>query len=82
MKLYLILFLSFMIVINFGYTQPVNDNLSNSIDITSLINSCSADADYTNINSTSDQDNGSCWDTIGGSNVWFNFTAPASGEIK
>ena len=66
----------------FGFNviaQPVNDDFANAIDVTSIINSCSADAAYTTINATSDLNAGSTWNTSPDYNVWFSFTAPASG---
>ena len=58
--------------------QPANDNALNAIDVTSLVNNpgCSADAAYTTVNATNDKNFGTCWNTTGGSNVWFWFTAP------
>ncbi len=67
--------------------QPINDNFENAIDITHLINSCSADKAFTNAKATFDETPGSCWtaqekleENI--RNVWFKFTAPATGQIN
>ncbi len=64
----------------YAKAQPANDNALNAIDVTSLVNNpgCSADAAYTTVNATADKNPGSCWNTTGGSNVWFWFTAPSS----
>ncbi|WP_155210494.1 hypothetical protein, partial [Fulvivirga aurantia] len=63
--------------------QPTNDNFASAIDVTSIINSCSADAAYTTISATGDLNAGSCWNNSGPrQNVWFRFIAPASGEIN
>jgi hypothetical protein len=58
--------------------QPVNDNALNAIDVTGLVNTvgCSADAAYTTLGATLDKNTGLCWNTAGGTNVWFWFTAP------
>ena len=56
-------------------SQPVNDDYVNAIDVSSLINSCSADGAYTTASATSDNNAGSCWNSTGGSNVWFKFVA-------
>ena len=66
-----------------AYAQPANDNFANSIDVTGIINGCSADAAYTTINGTPDLVAGSNWNNSGPKfNVWFKFTAPASGQIN
>ena len=44
-------------------------------DVTSLINSCSADAEFTTVGATSDLNAGSCWNTSPNYNRWFKFTA-------
>jgi len=44
-------------------------------DVTDLINSCSADAEFTTVGATSDGLAGSCWNTSPNYNRWFKFTA-------
>ena len=52
-----------------------------AIDVTSLINSCSADATYTTIGASPDRNAGSNWNNSGPRlNRWFMFTANA-GEV-
>ena len=66
----------------FVYAQPANDNFASATDITSLINTCSANAAYTTVAATADQSKGSCWSNGPNYNVWFKFTATATGYIK
>ncbi|MBL7852106.1 MAG: T9SS type A sorting domain-containing protein [Cyclobacteriaceae bacterium] len=47
-------------------------------DISSLINSCSADGAYTTVNATADKNKGSAWDSGPNYNRWFKFTATTS----
>ncbi len=57
---------------------PVNDDYANAIDVSSFINSCSANAAYTVVNATPDRNAGSEWSNSGSgpkSNVWFKFAA-------
>ena len=54
-----------------AYAQPANDNKASAIDVTSLINGCSADAAYTTINATADQAAGTCAPNGSNYNVWF-----------
>ena len=56
-----------------SYAQPSNNNFVSAISIG--LNSCSADAAFTTVAATSDLGPGSCWNTTGGSNVWFKFVA-------
>ena len=74
----------FSIVVNLIFSQtPVNDDFTNAIDVTTIINSCSADAAYTIIGATPDKNKGSNWNNNGPkNNVWFKFTAPVTGEIN
>ncbi|WP_181897179.1 hypothetical protein, partial [Winogradskyella pacifica] len=69
------------LVLNPIFSQtPVNDDFTNAIDVTTIINSCSADAAYTIIGATPDKNAGSNWNNNGPkNNVWFKFTAPATG---
>ncbi len=46
-----------------------------AIDISGLINSCSADGAYTTVNATADKNKGSAWDSGPNYNRWFKFTA-------
>ncbi len=63
--------------------QPSNDDFANAINITSLINNCSADAEYTTTGATPDRNGGSEWNNPGAKfNVWFSFIASANGQIK
>jgi len=61
---------------------PVNDDFTNAIDVTALINSCSADAAFTTLDATPDLNAGSCWIDGPNHNVWFRVTAPASGILQ
>jgi hypothetical protein len=74
----------FSLMVNLIFSQtPVNDDFTNAIDVTTIINSCSADAAYTIIGATPDKNKGSNWNNYGPkNNVWFKFTAPATGEIN
>lgn len=58
-----------------AYSQPANDNQASAIDVSLIINSCSADAIYTNVNATGDGAAASCWNTSPNRNVWFSFVA-------
>ena len=61
---------------------PANDDYSNAIDITSLINGCSADAQFSTLGATPDFNAGSCWVNGPNANVWFRFVATATGTIQ
>ncbi|RLD23315.1 MAG: hypothetical protein DRI71_05580, partial [Bacteroidetes bacterium] len=66
-----------------GVSQPANDNFANAIDVTGIVNGCSADAAYTTIAGTSDLNSGSCWNNSGPRfNVWYKFTATANQVIS
>jgi len=65
-----------------AFAQPANDNFAAATNVTSLINTCSADAAYTTLNATADQSKGSCWTNGPNNNVWFKFTATATQYIK
>ena len=59
-----------------AFAQPANDDYANAIDVSGIINSCSADAAYTTVNGTPDNNAGTCWNNSGPQfNVWFSFTA-------
>jgi|GEM_PF-3089763 len=63
--------------------QPVNNNYGNAINVTSYINSCSPNAAYTTTGGTADLNAGANWNNSGPKyNVWFKFTAPATGVIN
>ncbi|MBS1507126.1 MAG: T9SS type A sorting domain-containing protein [Bacteroidetes bacterium] len=54
---------------------PGNDNFGSAQVLTHGALSCSANGAYTTVAATNDKTPGSCWNTTGGSNVWFKFTA-------
>ncbi|WP_458627468.1 LamG-like jellyroll fold domain-containing protein [Winogradskyella sp. PC D3.3] len=76
--------ISCTLMVNFIFSQtPINDDFTNAIDATIIINSCSADAAYTTIGATPDLNKGSNWNNYGPKhNVWFKFTAPTTGQIN
>lgn len=53
-----------------------------ALDVTSLINTCSANAAYSTLNATPDQAAGSCWSNGPNYNRWFKFTATATQYVK
>ncbi|CAM4346780.1 lamin tail domain-containing protein [Zobellia nedashkovskayae] len=58
------------------FAQPSNDDYANAINVSSLINTCSADAAYTTVGATPDLNAGSNWNNGGPlHNVWFSFVA-------
>ncbi len=62
---------------------PANDNFASATNITALINAaCVTTGVYTNVGATPDQARPSCWLAGPTNNVWFKFTAPASGFIN
>ncbi|MBK8290174.1 MAG: hypothetical protein IPK96_03615 [Flammeovirgaceae bacterium] len=46
-----------------------------AVDVTGLINGCSADAAYTTVNASADKNKGAAWDSGPNYNRWFKFTA-------
>ncbi|MDN3665467.1 LamG-like jellyroll fold domain-containing protein [Algibacter miyuki] len=60
------------------------DYYEGAIDVTSLINSCSADAIYTTAGASPDRNSGMAWNNSGPQyNRWFKFTAPPiSGQFN
>ncbi len=58
------------------------DYYEGALDVTNLINSCSADAEFTTEGASQDRQAASCWNTYPNYNRWFKFTAPASGVIR
>ena len=71
-----------------SFTLCLEDSLDydwyeGAIDVTAIINGCSADAAYTTIGASPDRNAGSAWNNSGPRlNRWFSFTAPASGQIN
>ena len=61
---------------------PTNDYLEGAINIDSFMNGCSADAAYSTLGASADRVAGSCWGTGPNRNVWFEVTAPATGNIE
>ncbi|MBI2271585.1 MAG: hypothetical protein HYU69_14670, partial [Bacteroidetes bacterium] len=57
------------------------DYYEGAVDVSSIINNCSAVNAYTTVQATSDKNPGSCWNTTGGSNRWFKFVA-TSAQLK
>ena len=57
--------------------NPVDyDWFEGAIDVSSIINSCSADEAYTTVDATPDLNRGSCWNNLGpDNNRWFKFQA-------
>ncbi|MCF8298448.1 MAG: T9SS type A sorting domain-containing protein [Saprospiraceae bacterium] len=79
LKYYLTLILIVFAII--GKSQPLNDSCINAITLTNLNAYCSDTAEFTNINATTDTIGiASCWNgNTSGRDVWFKFTAIASG---
>ncbi|MUH37904.1 DUF11 domain-containing protein [Zobellia amurskyensis] len=61
---------------------PTNDYLEGAINIDSFMNGCSADAAFSTLGASADRNAGSCWGTGPHRNVWFEVTAPATGNIE
>ncbi len=51
-----------------------------AIEIPSIVEWCSADAEYSTIGATSDRNAASCWNTSPNYNRWFKFQATATGK--
>jgi hypothetical protein len=82
-NLFLIFWTIIILPCSFLMSQPINDNFINALDVSYLINNCSNDAAFTTIGATPDLNAASCWTNNGPiQNVWFKFTAPASGQIN
>ncbi len=64
------------------YDTPDYDFYEGAIDVTSLINNCSAPSAYTTVGATPDKTAASCWDTDPNYNRWFKFQAPSTGKIR
>ncbi len=78
-----ILLIAFLCCTQYSFAQPSNDDFSNAIVVTGLINGCSAAGAFTTVNATADGNAGSEWN--GGlvdNNVWFSFVAPTNGQIN
>ncbi len=64
-----------------SFTMTLNDHAvsydfyEGAIDISSLINNCSANQAYTTYGMTADKNPGTCWNTSPANNVWFKFKA-------
>ncbi|MEQ1588127.1 MAG: hypothetical protein ABL895_19755, partial [Cyclobacteriaceae bacterium] len=58
-----------------SWAQPANNNYAAAIDVSSIINLCSADGAFTTLNATADNNKGANWDSGPNYNVWFKFTA-------
>ncbi len=58
------------------------DFYQGATDVTSLINTCSANAAYTTAFATPDQAKGTCWSNGPNNNRWFKFTATTTTFIK
>jgi len=58
-----------------SWAQPANNNYAAAIDLSSIINLCSADGAFTTLNATADNNKGANWDSGPNYNVWFKFTA-------
>ncbi|MBX7125268.1 MAG: T9SS type A sorting domain-containing protein [Cyclobacteriaceae bacterium] len=71
-----------LIVTETAFSQPANDNRAAATDVTSLINTCSSNAAYTTLAATADQSAGTCAANGPNYNVWFKFTATATGFIN
>ncbi|NOS92519.1 MAG: hypothetical protein HOP30_11395, partial [Cyclobacteriaceae bacterium] len=69
--------LLFVILSYVAWAQPANNNFASAVSLTHgpLASGCSANAAYTTVAATGDMTAGNCWNTSGGSNVWFKFTA-------
>jgi hypothetical protein len=50
-------------------------------DVTSIMNSCSEEAEYTTVGATPDRVSGECWPNAPTNNRWFKFQAPATGIV-
>ncbi|MBU2946848.1 DUF6923 family protein [Zobellia uliginosa] len=61
---------------------PTNDYLEGAINIDSFMNGCSADAAFSTLGASADRNAASCWGTGPNRNVWFQVTAPATGNIE
>ena len=60
--------------------ETINYDLkAGAVTIPSIVNWCSADAEYTTIGATPDEQKGSCWNNGPNFNRWFKFQATASG---
>lgn len=59
------------------------DFYAGALDLTSMMNTCSADAAYTTIGATPDRNAAECWDnyTAPVANRWFKVQAPDTGEL-
>ncbi len=58
------------------------DYYEGAVDVTGLINACSANSEFTTLGATPDRNAASCWNALPSYNRWFKFQAPASGMIR
>ena len=62
-----------------NFIIPTKDFRETAIDVTDLINDCSADEEFTTLSETTAGEAGSCWGISGSvSSRWFKFKAPVS----
>ncbi|CAM4320006.1 DUF6923 family protein [Zobellia nedashkovskayae] len=61
---------------------PTYDYLEGALNIDSFMNGCSADAIFSTLGASADRNAASCWGTGPNRNVWFEVTAPATGNIE
>lgn len=57
------------------------DFYAGATDVTSIMNDCSNEAEYTTVGATADRSNGECSPTAAISNRWFKFKAPQTGIV-
>ncbi len=80
-KLLVVFGFIYLLICNFSYAQPANDDFANAQALT--LNTCSGDAAYTTIAATPDLNAGSCWNNGGPLfNVWFSFVASSTGQVN
>ncbi|WP_415843498.1 DUF6923 family protein [Zobellia nedashkovskayae] len=61
---------------------PTYDYLEGALNIDSFMNGCSADAIFSTLGASADRNAASCWGTGPNRNVWFEVTAPVTGNIE
>ncbi len=64
------------------YDQVDYDYYEGAVDVTGLINGCSANSEFTTLGATPDRNAASCWNALPNYNRWFKFQAPSSGMIR
>ena len=65
-----------------AFAQPANNNQASATSLDPIMNNCSANGAYTTVAATADQAAGTCAPNGPNYNVWFKFTATASGFIN